>query len=531
MSDRPELDANLVRRVNVGDMLTRTAWRLPDKLALVDAGRHFSYGELNRAVNRFAQSLLAHGLGRGDALALVSGNSVDFIITYYACAKTGVICVPVNLAWKPGETRYLLEHSRARAVILETQYAPLVEEAARDIEPIELFVVTPGTGSDWSPDDERWQSLERFLDGASDQEPECVVEDRDPVSYLYTSGTTSAPKGVVSSHLAVFIESLAAPLELGISEDDRSAVMMPLFHTAQLNGFVTGCLARGSSLFLMRVFDPPVLLELIEREGITQIFGLPMMYRIMMDHPDVTRRDLSTLRLALYAMAPMPDTDLRRAMDVFGCDFALGFGQTEMNPLTTVFQPEHQLSHSGSVGSPVTNVQVAIMGLDGSILPTGETGEIVYRGPHAMEGYLRDPKATAQAFAHGWFHSGDVGRLDPDGLLWFSDRMKDVIKTGGENVASIEVEKALYESEPRIQEVVVVGLPHERWTEAITAFVTPREGTELTERDVLDAARTRLAEYKIPKRVIFTPVLPRTATGKVQKNVLRDQNATLYDEA
>ncbi len=263
----------------------------------------------------------------------------------------------------------------------------------------------------------------------------------------------------MSSHVAVYIESLIGPLLLGINGDERSVAMMPLFHTAQLNGFTTGLLYMGGTLVLMRAFDPAALLTTIETERITQIFGLPMMYRAMMDHPDIDKRDLSTLRLALYAMAPMPDTDLRRAIEVFGCDFALGFGQTEMNPITTVFPPEYQLSHAGSVGLPVPNVQVGIMDDTGHLLPTGETGEIVYRGPHAMEGYLRNPEAPAEAFAHGWFHSGDVGRFDSDGLLWFTDRKKDVIKSGGKSVASLEVEKALYEVEPRIQEVVVIGLP------------------------------------------------------------------------
>ncbi|MGK2868962.1 MAG: class I adenylate-forming enzyme family protein [Mycobacterium sp.] len=280
----------------------------------------------------------------------------------------------------------------------------------------------------------------------------------------------------------------------------------------------------------MRTFDPAALLATIETERITQIFGLPMMYRAMMDHPDIDTRDLTTLRLALYAMAPMPDTELRRAIEVFGCDFALGFGQTEMNSLTTIFPPEYQLSHAGSVGLPVPNVQVGIMNDAGHLLPTGEAGEIVYRGPHAMEGYPRNPDATAEAFAHGWLHSGDLGHFDADGLLWFADRKKDVIKSGGENIASIEVEKALYEVEPRIQEVGVVGLPHERWSEAVAAIVTPKPGVVLNERDLIAAARTRLSGFKVPKAVLFTDAMPRTATGKIQKNVLHAQHSHHFDD-
>jgi long-chain acyl-CoA synthetase len=503
-------DRNLVGRVNVGDTLTRSAARQPTALALVDGERRWTYAELDAWVNRTAHGLLERGYTRGDALALMAGNRAEFLVTYYACAKIGVVCVPLNLMWKGAEAQYVINHSGARGLVVEEALIADAPEVA------ERFVIGG--------------SFAALADGQPASTPAVYVEDRDAVSYLYTSGTTSAPKGVVGSHLAITLESMSAVIDMKITPADRLAAMMPLFHTAQLNAFVTPTILAGGAVFLMRGFDAERLLELIERERLTQIFGLPMMYRAMLDHPDISTRDLSSLRLAFYAMAVMPEADLRRCLTVFDCEFALLFGQTEWSPISTIFRPEHQLSHTGAVGTPAASTQVAIMAEDGTLLRPGEIGEIVYRGPNALEGYLNDEEATDHVFRHGWFHSGDVGRLGEDGMLWFEDRKKDVIKSGGENVSSLEVEKALYAAEPRIGEVVVVGLPHPRWTEAITAVVVPREGETLTGDEVLAAVKGALSGFKAPKAVLVCDSLPRTSTGKVQKHVLRQRYVAHYTE-
>jgi acyl-CoA synthetase (AMP-forming)/AMP-acid ligase II len=302
-----------------------------------------------------------------------------------------------------------------------------------------------------------------------------------------------------------------------------------MFHTAQINAFCTPAVMVGATIHVLRGFDPAAFLETVERERITQVFGLPMMFRAALDHPSFTARDMSSLKRAVYAMAPMPDELIRRCLGDFGCDFALLFGQTEMSPVTTLFRPEHQLSHIGAVGTPLTGVQVAIMGPTGDLLPTGEQGEIVYRGPSAMQEYLHNPEATDAAFAHGWFHSGDVGRFGDDGVLWFADRYKDVIKTAGENVASIEVEKAVYAADPQIAEAVVIGLPHERWTEAITAVVVPKPGATVDPAALIAELKQRLDGYKVPKSVIVASELPKTSTGKIQKNRLRDDHKSHYE--
>ena len=525
-----DLARNLIQRVSLGDSLTRSAAARPGHPAVVDGDRCWTYAEFNALVNRLAHGLATLGYSRADALGIASGNSAEFLALYYACAKLGVVAVPINLGWRPDEVAYVLDHSSARGLAVETQLVAGMQEAIGKVAGVAEVIVMPGLNAsyDREPAERTWTTVGRLEAGQHAGEPECLVEDRDAISYLYTSGTTSFPKGVVGTHLSIYLESMSAALDSGWNAADRFAALMPMFHTAQLNGYCTPAVILGATIYVQRGFDPQAWLDLIERERITQIFALPMMFRTALDHPSFEGRDLSSLRRAVYAMAPMPDALIRRCLDKFGCDFALMFGQTEMSPLTTLFRPEHQLTHIGAVGTPITGVQVAIMGPGGELLPPGELGEIVYRGPSTMQGYLSNAEATDSAFAHGWFHSGDVGRFGDDGVLWFADRFKDVIKTGGENVASIEVEKAVYAAEPNVAEAVVVGLPHERWSEAITAVVVPKPGETIDPGRLINGLKERLDGYKVPKSVIVVDELPKTSTGKIQKNLVRERHASHY---
>ena len=517
------LQGNLSRRVNVGDMLTRSAARTPHKIALVEGPRRLSYRDFNDGVNRCAHGLLALGYRPGDALGLMAGNCIEFLVTYYACAKIGVVCTPLNLFWRQGELSYVLGHAQVRGVVTQQRWLGELALVLGELPGIREVIALEGPvpADAGLPAHVRPMPLEQLGAGQPAIEPEVLLEDRAALSYLYTSGTTSAPKGVVGNHLAIYLETLGVVIDLEMKAGDRVAAMMPMFHTAQLNAFCTPTIASSATLYILEAFEAKTLLDLIDAEQITLTFGLPMMYRALLEEQQQRPRTVSSLRRAVYAMAPMPDDDLRRLMDAFGCELSLMFGQTEMSPASTCFRPEHQLSHPGAIGMPSINVQVGIMDDAGRLLPWGQPGEIVYRSPHLLTEYLRDAKATQTAFAHGWFHSGDVGHFDAEGMLWFEDRHKDVIKSGGENIASIEVEKALYAVEPKLAEVVVVGLPHERWGEAVTAVVTLRPGESIDTDEVLRKVRGKLSPFKCPKAILVVEAMPKTATGKIQKAQVR----------
>jgi acyl-CoA synthetase (AMP-forming)/AMP-acid ligase II len=419
MVSEEALATNLINRVNVGDMLARTAAKHPARLAIVDGDERYTYRQLDEWANEVANGLVSRGHARGDRVGVVSGNSVELLVAHYACAKVGLGFVPVNLGWRAHEVAYVLDHAKVRSVILVGDLVDYARSALALGTPVtEVFVTkTPAPVADGTFGSARVATLASLRGDPSS--PRVYVEDRDPLQYLYTSGTTSAPKGAVGSHLATYLNALSQVIEWRFTFEDKLVCMMPMFHTGQLNVFCSPAVAAGASMVVMPRFDGDELLRIVETEKATILFGLPMMYIALLDRPDIRKRDLSSLRLAAYGMAPMPDPKLREAIEVFGCGFSLLFGQTEMGPVTTIFRPEHQLSHTGAVGTRTANTMVAIMDPDGKLLPTGETGEIVYRGPQVMNGYLDDPEATARAFRHGWFHSGDVGRFDDDGVLWF----------------------------------------------------------------------------------------------------------------
>lgn len=520
--DSDGLALNVMRRVNLADILLRAAARHPERAALVEPGRVLSYRALDQWVNRLAEGLLAAGFARGDALALMMGNSGEFLALFLACARTGVVCVPINLSWGPTETRHVLHHAKVKGAVVDAVLMGAFAEAAGPLLvdlAVYVFGDVPGV-----------QSLAELERGDGTSPVLCEVGKDDAVSYLYTSGTTSAPKGVINTHLACYVAALGGVIDMALVPADRMAALMPMFHTAQLYALCMPAIAAGATIYPLRGFNAASLLDLIERERLSVIFGLPMMYRELLAEQTARPRDVSCLRLGVYAMAPIGSQELARLRQVFGFGMALLFGQTEMNPITAILKPDLHDSHGGAMGTPSVNVQIAIQDDEGRTLPPGERGEIVYRGPQVFAGYLHDPASTAAACRNGWFRSGDAGYFDEDGVLWFTDRFKDIIKSGGENVSSLEVETAIYTAAPGLGEVAVVGLPHPHWIEAITAFIALAPGTVFDEAALMAALRETLSTFKRPKALIVVEALPKTATGKVQKHLLRAQFAAHYAE-
>lgn len=516
--------ANEITRIAGGDIARRAGNRYPDTVGFVvpENGREVTFAEFDRRAAQAANAFSASGLEKGSRLAFVAGNSLQFLEAYFGALKAGVVAVPINPEISTDDIGYEFEHSEADALLVDDvlyeKVAPLLSE--HELETLAAF--------EWSGADVPVRSFASLLEGHSTVEPDVTIHSDDLAQIMYTSGTTSLPKGVLLSHRAIHMGSLNSATNGDLTRHDVLSCVMPLFHCAQL-GLAKAAMHVSARTVVRREFDPEQFLDDIENRDLSWSFLLPVMYNGLVARDDIETRDLSSLRFCLYAMTPMANSALKRCTETLGADFALGSGQTEAYPPTCIYQPEWQLEKEGNYwGHATANTEIEIMDDDGELLPRGAVGEIVYRGPNVMDGYLKNEAATREAFAHGWFHSGDMGYFDEDGLLMFVDRKKDMIKSGGENVSTQKVESTLLDH-PAVAEVAVVGLPHERWGEAVTSFVIPEQGVDASPEDVREFARERLAGFETPKSVEFVDDLPKTATGKVQKYQLAEHERDYYD--
>ncbi|WP_405492398.1 acyl-CoA synthetase [Nocardia sp. NBC_00511] len=512
----------------LGDLLRRSAARLPGKTALVWRERRESFADLDAAVNRVAHSLADRGVAHGDRVALYTHNCREFVLLYFALARLGAISVPINFMLTADEVAYLLEHSGATALVTEDALAGAAEAAVKQVDTeiglfgwIPLNGLTPAVG---------WEDVTDWENHCDASAPEVTVGDDDPIQLMYTSGTESRPKGAIMSSRGLIAQYTSAIVDGRMTADDIEVHALPLYHCAQLHCFLTPDLYLGATSILLPGPDPVTLLRTIETERATKLFCPPTVWVSLLRHPDFDTFDLSSLRKGYYGASIMPVEVLHELSHRLpGVQLTNFYGQTELAPLATVLAPEDQLTKPGSAGRPALNVETLVVDDNDVPVPVGEVGEIVHRSPHAMLGYWNDPAKTAEAFRGGWFHSGDLGVLDADGYLSVVDRKKDMIKTGGENVASREVEEVLY-THPDISEAAVIGIPHPHWIEAVTAIVVPRNGITLDHDNIVAHCRERLAGFKAPKYLAFTDALPKNPSGKILKRELRTAYSHLATE-
>ncbi|WP_414169971.1 fatty acyl-CoA synthetase [Streptoverticillium reticulum] len=496
-----------VRESTVDGIIRRTARRVPGRTAVRYGERAWTYRELDEAVTAAAAVLLEHGLQPGDRVAAYGHNSDAYLIGFLACARAGLVHVPVNHQLTGGELRYVLEQSGSTFVLADPQLEPRLPDTPRSLP----LRDAPG-------------SLLDRLDGATAR-PLYELNGNRPelVQLLYTSGTTALPKGAMMTHRAFVHEYVSVITAMDFRETDRPVHALPLYHSAQMHVFLLPYLAVGAENTIIDGPDPERIMALVEEGRADSFFAPPTVWIALAHHPDFATRDLSALRKAYYgaSIMPVPVLEKLRAR-LPGLAFYNCFGQSEIGPLATVLGPDEHEGRMDSCGRPVLFVEAKVVDETGKEVPDGTPGEAVYRSPQLCEGYWDKPQETEEAFRDGWFRSGDLVVRDEEGYFTVVDRVKDVINSGGVLIASRQVEDVLY-GHPDVVEAAVIGLPDERWIEAVTAVVVTRGAVR--EDELIAYVQERTARFKAPKRVLFVDALPRNASGKILKRELRERFA------
>jgi fatty-acyl-CoA synthase len=502
---------------DLAHVLDHHAARRPDQVALVHGDRRITNRELAERVDALAAGLHQRGVRPGDVVALLLYNHVEFLETVLAASRLGAVFLPLNYRLAADEWRFILDHAEAAVLVTEPEFRDRIDEVAPLLPRLRRRVLlgdAPPAG---------WDAFEDVVrSGLGAPAPPAVDAGEHTLQRLmYTSGTTSRPKGVRITHGNVAWKNLALIVELGLTAADTVVVCGPLYHVGGLDLPGLPTLHVGGALVVLRAFDPVAVLEAIAAERATVVWLAPAMVNAVLQVPGLSGYDTSSVRLIIGGGEKMPEPVVRRILDAFpGAWFADAYGLTETVSGDTFLDREHSLSKIGSVGRPVAHVELRIVDELGEPVPAGTLGEIALRGPKVFDGYWRDEEATARAIRNGWFHTGDIGRLDEDGFLYVEDRLKDMVISGGENIATPEVERVLYEH-PAVLEAAVLGMPHERWGEVPRAVVVLRPGEQADAEELREFCRARLARFKVPVAIDFSDGLPRTPSGKVLKRELR----------
>jgi acyl-CoA synthetase (AMP-forming)/AMP-acid ligase II len=519
MSDLPALAASALGRATLGDQLRRHARTLRDKPAFVaydgDGTRRVtSYRRLDEQANRFASALLGHGVGRGDRVAVMSRNGVDSVVAYFGALKVGASFSGINPLFRDGEIAAQLRHLEPAVVVAGAEFARTIDRIRDQVAVPNWFVLGEATDG--------WESVPDLIAAGDPAEPDCAVTEEDLALVVYTSGTEAAPKGVMITHRNYLISTAPAwGWGLRTGTDDVWLYVMP-FHTIAGIGSLTSLLMMGATLVLPASTEAGAALRMIREEGITVIAQTPTFYIGLADHESFGADAVATVqRCMTYGGQVSPHAITAWSEAAPGITWGTYWGQSELSQLGSVgwFRALEDIPDGDPtwIGKPVSHLEVRVVGADGE---EAESGELLCRSPSVMRGYFKDPERTAEVLRDGWVHTGDIVRQDDDGNLFFLDRLKDMIKTGGLNVSSQEVERAL-QAHPDVVRAAVVGLPDDYWSEVVTAFVVVRPGAGVTGEALREHCRASMAGYKVPKAVHLVEELPVDPQGKLLKRELR----------
>jgi fatty-acyl-CoA synthase len=504
----------------IGNWLTKHCELDAEKTAIVFKEKRFTYAQFNKRVNQLVHSLIGIGVRKGDRVNVLLYNSNEMLEVLFACAKLGAIFVPINFRLSVEEIEYIVADSGAHHLVYDERTKPLVDGLRQYKTRITDYI---HVGNQPHEQDHTYEEL---LTASSVKEPNYVVGHDDIVMMMYTSGTTGRPKGAMLSHGNIQWNTINYITFLSLGKEDTTFTVAPLFHVGGLNIFTVPILYIGGTVYIDDQFDPQRTLEVIESEKISTLFLVPAMWQSLSEVVNFNDYDTSSLRLSLSGGAPCPITIIE-FFQKRQVKFYEGFGLTESSPLVSLLDSKNATRKNGSVGKPPVHIDVRIVDPNDQDVPVGSVGELLVHGPSVMVGYWNKPDATKETIRNGWLYTGDLAKFDDEGFIYIVDRKKDMIITGGENVYPIEVEQTLYRH-PKIKEVAVIGYPDEKWGESVKAIVSLHdEQQHLSLEELREFLDGKLARFKMPKRLEVVPALPRNATGKILKTLLRKQEQKL----
>ena len=498
-----------------------------DKVGVVDGEKRFTYRQFGERTHRLANALVGLGIEPGDRVSFLTYNTHQLLEAYYGVLEAGAVLNPINIRLTPKEFAYIVCHAGSKVLFFHKDFKPLVESLAAELPVKPRFVIMEGASDGLASEE-----YEAFLSGGSPAALTPQIDENGVAELFYTSGTTGFPKGVSMTHRELYLHGMYAEIGLGFTQDDIALHVVPLIH---VNGWGTPHFLTmvGGQHVMLRKFEPVAFMQAVERHKITRILAVPAIFNAVLNHPDRAKYDLSSLRQLISGGAPSSPTLIHNLEEAFGCQAIVGYGLSETSPILTLATPRTFLTESEPpekrqerqswTGWPLPGVAIRVVHTDGrDVRPDGEQiGEIVVRSNVVMDGYFKDPEATAATIRDGWLHTGDMGVIDEQGYVLIKDRSKDIIIRGGENISSVEVENAIM-AHPAVLECAVVSAPDKALGEAPVAIVVLKEGTTATVKELRDHCKERLARFKVPRDIRFRDALPKGGTGKILKTELRE---------